>query len=129
MKSATAMTTYTVDFGRPRIAKPVAVPVGRVPRVARVLALAHRIDAMIRAGELKDLAEAARVVGVTRARMTQIMNLMLLAPKIQEEILELPPVAQGRDPISERQPRAIVGEPVWERQMARWASIRAEAEP
>ena len=35
---------------------------------------------------------------VTRARMTQIMNLLNLAPDIQEELLLLPPVTEGRDP-------------------------------
>jgi hypothetical protein len=61
--------------------------------VARTLALAHTIDEMIRTGELRDLADAARAVGVTRARMTQIMNLLLLAPEIQEALLSFP---QGR---------------------------------
>ena len=45
-----------------------------------LLALAHQIDRMIRRGEIASLAEAARICGVTRARMTQITNLMLLAP-------------------------------------------------
>ena len=128
MKSAAATTTYTVDFGRPRIAKPVDVPVGRVPRVARMLALAHRIDQAIRTGELRDLADAARVVGVTRARMTQIMNLMLLAPAIQESVLELT-VWVGREPISERGLRAIVSEADWTRQAVLWDGLCGRAEP
>jgi hypothetical protein len=88
------------------------------------LALAHQIDGMIRAGELRDLADAARAIGVTRARMTQIMNLLLLAPEIQEAILDLPPVKQGRDPISERMLRAIVAEAEWELQMAIWDEVK-----
>lgn len=123
MKAA-ATTTYTVDFRRPRVTKFVEASVGRVPRVARLLALAYKIDGMIRAGELRDLADAARVVGVTRARMTQIMNLMLLAPKIQETILELPPVTTGRDPISERSLREAAAESVWNRQQGLWYQAR-----
>jgi hypothetical protein len=88
--------------------------------VARTLALAHKIDEMIRAGELRDLANAARTIGVTRARMTQIMNLLLLAPEIQEAILDLPPVTNGRDPVSERALRAIVAEPEWDKQLRLW---------
>ena len=42
---------------------------------------------MISNGRLKNLADAARTVGITRARMTQIMKLVLLAPGIQEAIL------------------------------------------
>jgi hypothetical protein len=43
--------------------------------VARLLSLAHEIERRIRAGELDDLAKAARVLGLTRARVTQIVNL------------------------------------------------------
>ena len=92
---------------------------GRVPRVARLLAFAHEIERRIRAGELNDLAHAARVFGLTRARVTQITNLLLLAPAIQEEILTMPSVTGGRDRITERALRAIVAEPVWEQQVSR----------
>ena len=114
--------SYRVSFRTERVPDvPVVEPVGRVPRVARVLALAHKVDGMIRSGELRDLAHAAKVCGVTRARMTQIMNLLLLTPEIQQEILDLPAVTKGRDPITERNLREIVAEPLWERQMARWS--------
>jgi hypothetical protein len=66
---------------------PEKVP-ARVPRVARLLALAHRIDGMIRSGELKNWAEAARIVGVARSRMTQIAQLLLISPALQGLILE-----------------------------------------
>ncbi len=79
---------------------------------------------MIRAGELRDLADAARAIGVTRARMTQIVNLLLLAPEIQEAILDLPPVTNGRDPVSERALRRIVAEPDWNRQLELWNEVR-----
>jgi hypothetical protein len=84
------------------------------------LALAHRIDGMIRAGELKDLAGAARACGITRARMSQISNLLLLGPAIQEAILTMPSVTTGRDTITERQLRPIVAEPDWSRQASLW---------
>ena len=88
-----------------------------------MLALAHRIDARIRAGELRDLADAAREIGVTRARMTQIANLLLLAPEIQEAILDLPQVTNGRDPISKRALRRIVVEADWNRQLEIWNEV------
>ncbi len=120
-----ATLTYEVEFGRRPRPAPVE-PVGRVPRVTRLLALAHTIDSSIRAGELRDLAHAADVMGLTRARVTQIANLTLLAPEIQEEILSAPPITEGRDPISERQLRPIAAEPVWDRQMALWRALRPE---
>ena len=93
-----ARTTYTVSFDTTAPRRATQAETGRVPRVARMLALAHRIDGMVRAGELRDLADAAWASGVTRARVTQIVNLLLLAPAIQEQILDLPPVTNGRDP-------------------------------
>ena len=120
MKAAPATSTYTVDFARRPAPRPTVAPVGRVPRVVKLLALAHRVDAMIRVGELKDLADAARTLGLTRARVTQVMNLLLLAPEIQEAILDLPAVISGRDPVTERQLRVVVTETEWSRQVVTW---------
>ena len=62
---------------------------------------------------VRDYADLARLGHVTRARVMQIMNLLLLAPDIQEEILMLPRASAGRDPISERQIRPTVVMPDW----------------
>ena len=64
-----------------------APPPGHVPRVIRLMALAIRFDQLIRDGVVADQAELARLGHVTRARLTQIMNLLNLAPDIQEAIL------------------------------------------
>src|SRR6185295_3410288 len=61
-----------------------------VPRIARLMALAIRFDGLLRQGKFRDYAELARLGRVTRARMTQIMKLLDLAPDIQEQILFLP---------------------------------------
>ena len=98
----------------------------RIPRVARLLALAHRIDGMIRGGVIKDWAEAAKLVGVTRARMTQIANLLLLAPEIQEMILMLPSVRNGDDSITERHLRALSVHIDWREQDIIWMSLRKQ---
>jgi len=121
MHRVAATASYTVQFGPQPKAEPE--PKERVPRVARMLALAHRIDRMIRDGDFRDLTDAAKAIGVTRARMTQITNLLLLAPAIQEEILDLPLVTNGRDPISERQLRRITAEPDWNTQLTMWRKI------
>lgn len=62
-------------------------PARRPARVAIKLALAHQIQRLIDRGEIRNQAEAARRLGVTRARLTQIMDLTLLAPDVQEEVL------------------------------------------
>jgi len=104
--------------------KPTAPP--PLPRITRLMALAVKLDGLIASGAMTDQAEIARAGCVTRARATQVMNLLRLAPDIQEQILHLPPVAHGRDPVTERDLRPIVAEVCWERQRAMWAQICAE---
>ncbi len=60
--------------------------------------------------------DLARLRGVSRARITQIMDLLNLAPEIQEEILFLPRVRSGQDPVTERRLRRVVAETDWRRQ-------------
>ena len=117
-----ATTSHIVQF-RSAPTTPVSEPQGRVPRVTQMLALAHQIDGMVQAGELRDLAHAADTLDLTRARITQIMNLLLLAPEIQEAVLDLTPVVNGRDPVSERQLREIVAQMDWGRQMELWNRV------
>lgn len=102
-----------------------AAPCGRVPRIARLMALAIRFDGLVRRGQVADQAELARLGHVTRARVTQIMNLLSLAPDIQEELLFLPPVERGRDPLVLRELLVIAAEPDWQRQRRRWRVLAA----
>ena len=62
-------------------------PKGRLPRITRYMALAIYYEDLIRQGHVYDYAEIATLGHVTRARVTQIMNLRLLAPEIQESLL------------------------------------------
>jgi hypothetical protein len=71
------------------------------------MALAIRFEQLIRAGEIADYAELAHLGHVTRARITQIMNLRLLAPDLQEELLFLPRIEGGREAIHLRQLQPI----------------------
>lgn len=66
------------------------LPPGRIPRISRLMALAIRFDELIRTGQVVSYSELARLGHVSPARVTQIMNLNLLAPAIQEELLFLP---------------------------------------
>jgi hypothetical protein len=76
-------------------------------------------------GAVRDYAELARLGHVTRARVTQIMNLLLLAPDIQESILFLPRTVKGKDAVTERQVRAIAGKQDWGEQRRRWSNVKA----
>jgi hypothetical protein len=82
-------------------------------RAARLLALAHDIQSRIEAGEFNDYADVARHHNLTRARLTQIMNLLLLAPDIQSQILAIE-AEPGRDPISARDLRKVLQSMDWE---------------
>jgi len=81
-----------------------------------ITTLAIKFDQAVRDREVTDDAELARLGHVTRARMTQIMNLLHLAPDIQEALLFLPPVEKGRDPVTERELRAVVAAVNWAEQ-------------
>jgi len=96
---------------------------GRVPRVSRLMALAIHFDQLIREGVVADQAELAHLGHVSRARLTQIMNLLNLAPEIQEEVLFLPSTEKGRDPISERHLRPIALAPDWHKQRGMWRML------
>ncbi len=120
-----ATIVVRANFDRPPAGRGERVdskPGRRNSGVAHVLALAHHIDRKIRDGDLRDYAYAAEVLAVTRARVSQLSGLTLLAPPIQETILSLPETR--RDLITERQLREIVAEPLWDKQMRLWRLIR-----
>ncbi len=99
--------------------------IGRIPRITRLMALAIRFDGLLDQGTAKDYTDLAKLGRVTKARITQIMNLLHLAPDIQETLLFLAPVRTWRDPVSERSLRTIVAEPSWKRQRKLFAAVRA----
>ncbi len=88
-------------------------------------ALAHHIQELLDTGQVRDLAEVARRGHVTRARVTQIMNLLLLAPDIQEEILFLPRTTEGHGGVTERGLRKVVGEPLFAKQRQLWGGMES----
>ena len=104
-------------------------PPGRVPRVSRLMALAIHIEHLVRTGQVQDYAAVASLSHVTRPRVTQVVNLTLLAPDIQEAILFLPRVQYGRDPIIEHDLRPIAAEPDWQRQRAMWERLKGQIRP
>ena len=108
-------------------AQPEETP-GRIPRVARLMALAIRLERLIAEGRVPNYAALARLAHVSRARITQITNLTLLTPDIQEAILFLPPVHQGPDTIIERDLRPIAAELNWTRQRMLWAALLSQSE-
>jgi hypothetical protein len=81
----TIATKRAINHRKHRNVEATAAP--RMPRATRLVALAIKFQDMVDRGEVRDYADLARLGLVTRARLTQIMNLLLLAPDIQEQIL------------------------------------------
>ena len=98
---------------------------GRVPRVARLMALALRFEGLMRDGAVKDYAEVARLGHVTRARVSQIMGLLNLAPDLQEALLFLPRTQRGRAPLILRDMLPIAGVIEWTKQRRMWQRLVA----
>lgn len=93
-------------------------------RLTKLLALALRYQQLLDQGYVTSRAELAEVAQVSRARLSQIMNLLFLASDIQEEILLLPFTTATREPVSERDMRAITAEPIWEKQREMWHALQ-----
>ena len=92
----------------------------RIPRISRYMALAIHFEDLIRQGVVTDYADLARLGHVTRARVTQIMNLRLLAPEIQEELLFTEHHASAHGAIQLKTLQVISGDTNWKNQRKYW---------
>ena len=101
-------------------ARPVEIVPERVPRITRLLALALKFEGLIHQGVVSNYIELARLGRVSRSRITQIMNLLNLAPEIQEEILFLTDEARGKHRVWEASVRTLSCEMIWSQQREQW---------
>jgi hypothetical protein len=101
--------------------EPPPVPEKHPPRIARLVALAHKLDGMVQSGVVSDYGTLARLGHVTPARLTQILALLYLSPTVQEHLLFLP--AADAQFISELELRSIAREPDWNRQKTRFEDL------
>lgn len=109
----------------PELARPVREPVVRPAKVAVQLATAHLWQAWLDAAEVGDRAEIALRIGISRPRVTQLMDLLWLAPDIQEEVLGLESI-DGSEPIGDGRLRTVLAGRLWSEQRAAWAQLRAK---
>ena len=93
--------------------------VGRTPRISKLMALAIRFEGLIADGTVSDYSELAELSQVSRARITQIMNLNLLAPDLQEKLLFLDQVKKGRDAVALKALEEVCLELNWKKQIFR----------
>ena len=104
-------------------------PKFRTPRISKLMALAIHYDDMINRGQIEDYATVARFGQLSRARISQIINLVRLAPDIQEEILFMPRTTKGRDWLNTNNLGPISYEFDWARQRVRWEKLKAALPP
>lgn len=121
------ITLTKSNKGRKRIqAGDAVVPVrprGSIPRISRLMALAIKYQGMLDRGEVSGVTELARLCHVSQPRMSQILNLNLLSPSVQEKILFLPEQTVGKPTIHERALRMACTVIDWESQSRLLAKI------
>jgi hypothetical protein len=121
--------TTTGGHGRKQIETPnpkkSSAP-AKLPHITKLMALAIRLEHLLATGQVKDQAEIARTAGITRARVTQIINLTQLAPDIQEAILDLKPTTDHVPRFREREVRTIAILPNWEKQRVAWKRLNRD---
>ena len=118
--------TSASSHGRKRVGVPkskMPSAPAKLPHITKLMALAIRLEDLLATGQVKDQAEIARVAGITRARVTQIINLANLAPDIQQAILDLEPTTDPVPQFREREVRTIAILPNWEKQRLMWKRL------
>jgi len=107
------------EMGTGPEATPPPAP-ARIPKITRQMALALLFEAMLHRGEVGAQEDIARLGQVTQAYVSRIMGLLNLAPDLQEALLFWPRVEKGRPPVKLRDVEAVLTEPGWKAQRARW---------
>ena len=118
--------TSSSSHGRQRVSAPKSKKSSapaKLPHITKLMALAIRLEHLLATGQVKDQAEIARTAGITRARVTQIINLTQLAPDIPEAILNLEPTTDHVPRFREREVRTIAIVPNWETQRVLWKRL------
>ena len=105
---------------------PAPSPVGRVPRIAKLMALAIRFEGLIRSGAVSDYAELARLGHVMCARITQIMNLLLLCRTFKNSCSFCRGWSRAKIPLSCGDLLPIAAQADW-REQRRWDIVASRS--
>jgi hypothetical protein len=112
-------------FRMPRgrvIFEPIPRP-APIPRLAQALATAHYLVSLVESGVVRDYGVLAARLGVSQARVSALVALTLLAPRIQEEVLA------GQSHLGEKGLVQLAQERSWERQVQKWVESRPSGGP
>ena len=103
---------------------PHPAPSARIPRIAQLMALARHVDELVRTGTVGSYATAARLGRVSRARLSQIIGLLNLAPDLQEQLLFLEHPARGRSAPVLRRVLSVAAALDWDEQRRCWRRLQ-----
>lgn len=98
----------------------------RLPRIARLMALAIKYEGLLSEGVIKNHKELAELAGVERSHISTILRLRLLAPDIQEWLINLPESETGNNPVTLIELRAIASHPDWDDQRQELHQLTAD---
>jgi hypothetical protein len=100
----------------------------QLPRITRLMALAIKLQQQVLEHAHLTYQELARLGHVSPARLTQVLNLLYLAPDLQEWLLWLEPTRKGRDCVNEHTLRRITGIYDWQLQREAVRTILSDSE-
>ncbi len=103
---------------------PKDVAIQKEPKMRQSLLLAYQIKGLLKEGKAKDLKQIADWLNITHTKMYLLLNMVMLAPSIQEEIL-----FSGDDIINripEYKMNEITREISWNKQKKMWQELKAE---
>jgi len=96
--------------------------VNKEPRIRQDLILAYQLKELMEQDTMITIKQIAGWLGITYRRVLQITDLLLLSPKIKEEILFSEEIAIYR--ISEKRIRFLTKEILWQKQAEVWQKLR-----
>jgi hypothetical protein len=113
---------FKTDLKKPRhVLNPGKILIKREPLLRQNLVLAYQIQELFEKEKAKNLRQVGQWLHMTHARISQIMNLLFLAPDIQEEILFSDEGKVLR--LTEHKIRKIPMEVNWAKQREMWNEI------
>ena len=99
----------------------------QLPRITRLMALAIKFEDLLREVAGLSYTDLARLGGVSRSHITHILNLLCLAPDLQERLLFLEPSPRGPDRIHEAALRRLSQLYDWQQQRCMFEAIHSAA--
>lgn len=118
------MHEFKIDLETPvNYEPPIEEAIKKEPKLRQRLILAYQIEGLIEEGKAKDLKQVGTWLNISHIKMYLLMNMLILAPSIQEEILFSRNTAIRLIP--EYKMNEIAREASWDKQKKMWQELTA----